>query len=184
MKYLTLLSLLVLSVQQVSANCTWNKNTWIEYDKPDGIYADNLDGTITDTETGLMWSKCLVGQTWNAGANASDGSDDSCTGTATTDTWDGALVAASASTEATHDDWRLPNINELGTLVDRACASPSLNDTVFVGLPDTSTQANYWSSTPVTTNASQAWIVVFSFGIDGVSNKDQNYYIRLVRDAQ
>jgi hypothetical protein len=61
-------------------------------------YLDNGDGTVTDLVTGLMWQQTpdLVSKS----------------------TWQEAVDGASAFTLATYDDWRLPTIKELYSLMD------------------------------------------------------------------
>ena len=57
--------------------------------KPDDIYIDHANGTVTDAQTGLMWRKCSLGRTWNGGSDATTPNDDSCTGAALNLTWQG-----------------------------------------------------------------------------------------------
>ena len=115
--------------------------------KPDHIYFDHLDGTVTDLETGLMWQKCGFGQTWGAGSSPADGSDDTCSGSFTLLTWYGALKEASNSTLYGYADWRLPNKKELISLTDSAC-SPAFNQRVFPMEPlYVNDSLPFWSST-------------------------------------
>ncbi len=80
-------------------------------------YQNNGDGTITDLDTGLMWTQLP--------------------GPATT--WDAALSYAENLSLGGYSDWRLPNIKELQTLTDYTLATatsatnlkPSLNRTMF-----------------------------------------------------
>ena len=61
---------------------------------------DNSDGTITDRATGLMWSKADSGQGMN---------------------WQAALAWVQQKNVAKflgHDDWRLPGVKELQSIVD------------------------------------------------------------------
>ena len=51
---------------------------------PAANFTDNGDGTVTDTTTGLMWSRCSIGQTWSV-------ENSNCTGNATAMTWQEAL---------------------------------------------------------------------------------------------
>ncbi|TVR02313.1 MAG: DUF1566 domain-containing protein, partial [Desulfovibrionales bacterium] len=71
---------------------------------------DHGNGTVTDTTTGLMWQKCSYGQTWS--------NNGQCTGSATTRTWQQAMDAAETLSWAGHEDWRLPDINELKSLIN------------------------------------------------------------------
>jgi hypothetical protein len=80
-------------------------------------YLNNLDGTITDLDTGLMWTQVP----------------------ASARTWEQALAYAEGLTLAGASDWRLPNIKELQTLTDYTLATatsatgikPSINRTIF-----------------------------------------------------
>jgi len=73
---------------------------------PQRRYIDNYDGTVTDSVTNLIWMKCAVGQTW---------SGDTCTGKAKEISW---IEANRYCTEfAGYNDWRLPDIDELSTIV-------------------------------------------------------------------
>ncbi len=59
-------------------------------------FKDNGDGTISDSATGLMWAK-----------------EDNGKGIV----WGEALTYAEGATLAGHDDWRLPNVKELQSIV-------------------------------------------------------------------
>jgi len=146
----------------------------IDLTKPDTIYLDNGDGTVTDNETGLMWQKCTVGL-----------SDASCsTGTASAFTWSGALAEVQSQNGITalgYSDWRLPNIKELASLVERACDNPAINETLF---PATQVVTGYWTSTIDQGSNNLAWYVNFTTGADGSAAKNTaTPHIRLVRDA-
>ncbi len=134
---------------------------------------DNLDGTVTDTETGLMWKKCAEGQTGN-----------DCSGSAATYTWQAALAQAQTVNTtggfASYNDWRLPNIKELRSITEKQCYNPVINISVF---PNTAS-ASFWSSSPLAFNAGGAWLVLFDIGYDGAGRKFDAYRVRLVRSGQ
>ena len=69
-------------------------------------YENNKDGTITDLNSGLMWQ-----QTPDTNGNGTIDANDKLS-------YVEALSAASASTYAGYDDWRLPTIKELYSLID------------------------------------------------------------------
>jgi len=146
----------------------------IPANSPTARFIDNLDGTVTDTRTGLMWMRCSLGQTWSGAT---------CTGTATKYEWAGAFAEAQASTFASFSDWRLPNVKELVSIVERRCGSPSVNPDIF---PATSTWY-YWTSSPAVSGMdTQARVVSFSQGFDTADYKTHvdstwHYHARLVR---
>jgi len=101
---------------------------------PDPRFTDNLNGTITDNLTGLIWlqnANCFGAQVWAqalAGANGLDSGQCGLT--------DGSVAG----------DWRLSNVRELYSLVDHGTFSPSLP----AGHPFADFRASgYWSSTTV-----------------------------------
>lgn len=85
---------------------------------PASRFIDNLDGTVTDQASGLQWKRCAEGQTWSGGT---------CTGSATTHTWQQALQLADSASYAGQSDWRLPNIKEFPpSLSGPAMVPPSI----------------------------------------------------------
>jgi hypothetical protein len=135
---------------------------------PDDHFTVHKDGTATHNTTGLMWMRCSLGQVWDGKA---------CNGSALTLSWQGALQAASSSRFADYSDWRLPNKNELESIVEERCSSPSLNVIVFPGAPS----AYFWSSSPYAGLSSGAWSVDFAFGTVNASVKTGSIHVRLVR---
>ena len=127
----------------------------------------NSNTEVKDTQTGLIWQRCSLGQTW---------SDTNCTGTAATYHWTNALQTA----KNMGNGWRVPNIKELDSLIELACYSPSINETYF---PNTKSNS-YWSSSPVAYSSIAAWVVYFDNGNDLSDNKNANGYVRLVRSGQ
>jgi hypothetical protein len=93
-------------------------------------------------------------------------------------TWEGALTYCEGLTLANQRDWRLPNIKELGSIVDRSQFSPSIDTTVFPGTQS----SGYWSSTTfVRYAASNAWSVNFYRGYMDPNLKSDSNYVRCVR---
>lgn len=134
---------------------------------PDSQFTvDDTNGAVTDNKTGLIWKKCLHGQS---------GTD--CTGGAVVSkNWADALALSI-------DGWRLPNIKELQSIVEEQCFQPAINETIFPGTP---TISNVWSNSPV---SNDAWYVTFNgTSVDGYGNtlliaNSNTYHVRLVRDA-
>ena len=159
------LALLLAVVLDCRATC----NTAIPAGAPTSRFEDNGDGTVTDFRTGLMWMRCALGQSWNGAT---------CTGSPTRYSWADALAGAQADF-AGHSDWRLPNVKELLSIVERRCFNPSINETVF---PAT-VPGVYWSSTPsVAGIGTEAYSVSFIQGSDG--GEDKAALTRLVRPVR
>ena len=134
-------------------------------------FTDNNDGTVTDSKTALMWQQCLIGQTWTS---------HSCGGSTTTYTWAEALnLVDTANTNNMHgyNDWRLPNVKELMSIVERNKMSPSINLSVFYGTPEASI---VWSSSPTRT-PTEAYNVSYSSGNFFAAAISSTYEVRLVR---
>ena len=141
--------------------------------------------TLLDTETGLMWKRCSEGQSW-------DTVSETCAGIPKPFSWQGALqraqdvnqgIAGNGGENLGYGDWRLPNRNELASLVEHQCNTPAINDTRFPG----SVAAPYWSSSPYAGDALRAWYVDFLDGVvrDGLKTDTSiSYYVRLVRGGQ
>jgi len=139
-------------------------------------YDMKADGTVVDRYTGLMWMRCAIGQAW-------DSNNQTCTGTATTFTWQDALNkvqtldSSSSSGFAGYKDWRLPNERELTSLVRYACSDPAINEAAFPATPSVS----FWTSTPVASSYGLGWGVDFKTGQAYYVAYSQTSPIRLVR---
>ena len=92
--------------------------------------------------------------------------------------WEDAITHCEALTLGEHGDWRLPNINELKSIVDRSKVSPA----IVTAFTNTSS-SGYCSSTTYEGNKGAAWFVDFSSGRVS-SYKGGNFYVRCVRDGQ
>ncbi len=122
-------------------------------------FVDNGDGTISDTATGLMWSKSDNG-------NAVE--------------WIEALPYAKAATLAGHSDWRLPNVKELQSIVDytrapsskgvEAAIDPIFSCTPFINEAGADDYGYYWTSTSACFTRGRpfhfAWYVAFGRAVN------------------
>ena len=150
----------------------------------DSRYRINGDGTVTDLRTALQWQRCPSGFVL-ADQGTAALSDDRCEPDANVTperAWQQALTDAEADSFAGHDDWRLPNIKELESLVAQ-CSMPTIEPAVF---PDTPIQPGFWSSTATEAPSPQPdriWQVAFSSGDIGYSVATDPAYLRLVRNS-
>lgn len=163
---------LTVSVCMVSAAQAQTCNTNIVRTAPDSRYelvVGSGGSEVLDTQTGLIWQRCSLGQTWNG---------TTCTGAASFHTWTGAIAKA----RAIGNGYRLPNIRELKSLTEKACFEPAINNTFF---PNTASDGYvYWSASPVAPLNGYAWYVDFYHGITGYSIMSRNFHVRAVRAGQ
>lgn len=133
---------------------------------------DQEQGIVTDSSTGLMWSMCNLGETWNE-------SSQSCDGSASDANWQNSLQQASNVEIAGYSDWRLPNLKELMSIIERQCTAPAANLNLF---PTTKAE-DYWSATPVFNQNSDnyVWAVQFDEGTNFENDKDTTALTRVVR---
>jgi hypothetical protein len=171
-KYFLLVFALSLSGLPGVANAaqTCRSQSEISATTPDYRFNDHSDGTLTDIQTGLMWAKCAEGMSGS----------ECTTGSAINRTWQTALVLAGSSSLAGYNDWRLPNINELKSIVEEQCYTPAINLLVFPNTPSW----NFWSTSLVAGNSSNVWGVYFDYGNSSSLGRAIGRYARLVRGGQ
>lgn len=134
-----------------------------------GRMLDNNNGTVTDSKTGLMWQQ----------------------GELEIMNWENALTYCENLRLAGYDDWRLPNRNELQSLVDYSKEYRAIDTTVFpdiTGLHINSTLLPYWTSTTSYYALAKVWLVYFYYGKlsynDSYNAKTAKNYVRAVRGGQ
>lgn len=146
-------------------------------------YQNNGDGTITDLNTGLIWSQAYVGDV----------------------TYSEAVAGAATYNAGGYTDWRLPTIKELYSLMDfsgytgtsASTSTPYIDADVFnFSYGDTSSgdrfiDAQYWSSTEYVSTTMNGNSTTFGVNFaDGrikgypnseVNGSDMERYVRYVR---
>lgn len=163
------ITLLMLPVTAYASACVNEKDN-IPWSAPTKEFTLHANGTVTQNTTGLMWMRCSKGQSWDG---------DSCTGSANAYNWQNAL-ALKNSTFAGFNDWRLPNKNELVTIVEQRCTLPAINAVVFPNTPNNW----YWSSSSYARDSNYGWIIGFGTGRIYDEHKNNLYRVRLVRAEQ
>jgi len=139
---------------------------------PADRFQNNNNGTVTDKLTGLIWSQHANAPSQALGGLLPNG----CQNAETSMTWLQALdfiACLNASNHAGFNDWRLPNLNELESMVNPGVADTSeyLNASGFglTGLPASQVQpGRYWSATSDASGvASQS--AIFAWDVDLVT---------------
>lgn len=178
LKLLSLVGLLAFSAAASAHTCKYDQ---IESTAPAERFIPQADGTVLDASTGLSWMTCAYGTTYTG---------DGCSGTPTNfATWNSALMLTETVNSdgfAGHNDWRLPNIKELGSIVEYACFSPAITVDVF---PDTPSAA-FWTNTPDARGVNQGLlgkVIDFTYGVEdlNMAGASRNrIYVRMVRDTE
>jgi hypothetical protein len=117
---------------------------------PDPRFTDRGDGTVKDNLTGLIWLKdanCFGKQTWPDAFNYSNSLRHGICG---------------LSDDSIARDWRLPNINELLSLMDYSVNAPAMP----VGHPFNNVQEFYYWSSTMSGGEGTVWYVYFGGGVN------------------
>ncbi len=144
-------------------------------------YTVSADGQeVTDRKTNLIWRRCAEGMVVSGGT---------CTGKAKDFTHEAAMRRAAAQASSTGKAWRLPNIKELSSIVDKSRSNPAIDPMAFPATPvnwfwsaslyfDDSVNAFDVDATP------SAWDVDFSTGFADSGYRTNSHDVRLVRFVQ
>jgi len=137
-------------------------------------FVDNGDGTVTDQNTGLMWEQKT--------------DDDSIRNRDRMFNWRQAkkrvfIEELNSTKFLGHEDWRLPTLKELLTIVSNGHYNPAVDTAYF---PMTKTDYYYWTSDSYEPNSDYAWSVHFASGSNSAVHKRNSSsfgrYARAVRE--
>ena len=121
---------------------------------------ENSKEVVINSFTGLMWQ------------------DDNRSNSVEKD-WSDAKAYCQNLVHAGYDDWYLPSISELETLVDTKKQSPAIKQ----GFKNVSSSF-YWSSSSDVSDSHSAWYVYFKPGYIDSYDKSDEYNVRCVRVGQ
>jgi hypothetical protein len=118
-------------------------------------FTDNGDGTVTDTQTGLIWQQ------------ADDG---------VLRDWEDANEYCTDLVLGGYSDWSLPSLDELKSIVDESRVAPACDPVFYCRC------SNYWLCSTYIYGPPGGWYVNFYFGYVSADHKtDYNRYVRCVR---
>jgi hypothetical protein len=123
----------------------------------------NGDGTVTDLNTGLMWQR---GYSYFE--------------------WDTALSYCESLTLAGYSDWRMPNREELRTILNYSSTSTLYNEYIFYfpGPPKPPFLDYFWTSSAYDKEEQTAWAIFMDFGKAVISNWSNEYFVLALRQGQ
>ncbi|HIJ84790.1 MAG TPA: DUF1566 domain-containing protein [Magnetococcales bacterium] len=138
---------------------------------PNPRFSDMGDGTVFDALTSLIWMKnanCWGAMSWSSTLTKVA---DLNSGTATCTEYTGG-----------QNDWRLPSVNELKSLIDVGRTSPALP----TGHPFSGVQTiAYWSGSTYAGYTSSAWFVYLVNGsVDALDKTINSFHAWPVRGGQ
>lgn len=143
--------------------CLWSVGTAHGAGDPPRLIADGA--LVYDRKTDLTWSRCSLGQRWDAQRST-------CAGEAARITFDEAKALEGRG-------WRIPTLDELSSIV-RPDSVPTIDSRIFPGTPP----QYYWATDNRDTTAS--WYVWFENGrtnhyFPPRTNRDRVRYVRTGR---
>ncbi|MBK1694295.1 hypothetical protein CKO09_06010 [Chromatium weissei] len=136
--------------------------------RPDSRFLTDVNGTVRDTYTGLMWKRCVEGLT---GVGCELGKPKLLR-------WNNAMQRGRLVVFAGYADWRLPDQTELASLLQSRCYGVELDAVTFPNTP----AERFWTSTPAPYYENSAWMLHFGHSATTFGTKSDVGYVRLVRD--
>ncbi len=120
------------------------------------IIRDDNNQVVFDTTSKLMWQD-----------------DNDVILTSTKKTWENAIAYCESLNNVSYTDWRLPNINELYTIINFTNSSPAMNSKFIQ-----TSNSKYWTSTSYKYDLSNAWHIDFTNGSSSYQIKSTTTFLR------
>ena len=108
---------------------------------------------VTDVRNNVSWIRCSVGQNWNL-------EDKTCEGKIVKLNHEEISYAIEQASQQLGGTWRLPNLEELFSIICETCDPPKVDPKYFPGV----SKEAYWTKTPNYFNKKMYWSVNFFTG--------------------
>jgi hypothetical protein len=129
------------------------------FEDAEAFLRDNKNDIVIDTKTNLMWQDDRLAKT-------------------TIKNWHNGITHCKELKFASFEDWRLPTVVELMSIVDYGRGDIAI-DKNFKNINDT----GYWSSSEAISDKTTAWAIDSKTGFDTWTLKTNDEAIRCVRDV-
>lgn len=138
-------------------------------------FADNKDGTVTDTRNGLIWKRCAEGFEFSNGI---------CEGEAVRASWETAHIVAQESNFLDKEDWRVPTKEEYESVLgSNSGCSKNHHQNYAASKAIAHMEGWYWSASTDSGYKNRAWGVSFLDGYIGSADRELIGFVRLVRSG-
>lgn len=138
-------------------------------------FVNNGDGTITDTNTSLMWELKSKADGVTDVNNPNDSDN--------TYQWDSLpqnfISKLNQIRYAGYNDWRLPSTRELASILD--LSKPEPGPVIDLSFFLHCAQGGFWSSNIDAADVSKAWVIYFNTAMDDTQKKTSSFFVRAVR---
>ncbi len=140
---------------------------------PEPRFTDNMNETLTDNLTGLIWAK----EARNSGSLICPSDE--------LKNWKDVLDHVACLNEKKYlgyNNWRMPDVNELASLINTDCEDSSvwLASQGFKNI----VMEFYWTSSSYEDRPGNSWVVNLEYGHVVAGRKEKEYYIFPVRGGQ
>ena len=147
-----------------TAATTTNHVRCVRSGRPAGpLFKENNDNTVTDLGSGLTWQQ--QGASQNQVLPQAN-----------------AVSYCNDLNLANHNDWRLPNVKELASIVNYQITTPALYTDLFEkDILSNLLPSNYWTTTVDANDSNDAWVIHTHSGKASITHKIYPYGTRCVR---
>ena len=95
--------------------------------------------------------------------------------------WNVLVNGSNADYFCGYNDWRVPTLKELHSVVDYSRNGPAFDINFF---QNTTSMSQYWTSSPFAESDEDAWFIFLYEPVGNKDKREKNHYVRLVRGGK